>query len=97
MAMKRVRLIVKGRVQGVFYRKTTGEVARSLGLTGFVRNLSNKDVEIVVEGDSDVIAKLIEWARIGPPHADVKDLLIEYSDYTGQYDKFMIDYRTHKI
>lgn len=65
------RLIVHGRVQGVFYRDWTVKTARALGLAGWVRNCPDGTVEIVAEGDAQTIDRLIELARKGPPAAEI--------------------------
>lgn len=65
-------LVIHGRVQGVFYRGWAVETARSLGLTGWVRNLRDGTVEAAVEGDEPVVARFIELAHAGPPSAQVE-------------------------
>jgi acylphosphatase len=67
---------VKGNVQGVFYRASTVDVAKSLGLKGYVRNEPDGSVFIEAEGEEEIVKKLIEWARNGPPHARVDNLEI---------------------
>ncbi len=69
--MRRVHLIVSGRVQGVYYRQSSKECADGLGLAGWVRNRQNGTVEAVVEGEPDAVAKFIAWCHEGPPHARV--------------------------
>ena len=64
-------LILHGRVQGVFYRDWTVETARSLGLTGWVRNLPDGTVEAHLEGEDSAVARMIEAMRAGPPRARV--------------------------
>lgn len=66
------RLIVRGRVQGVFYRNWTIEQARALGLTGWVRNLRSGEVEIFANGADADVAELIQRCRRGPPAAVVE-------------------------
>ncbi|MBH9537985.1 acylphosphatase [Novosphingopyxis sp. YJ-S2-01] len=66
------RLVVHGRVQGVWYRNWTVEAARDLGLTGWVRNHDDGTVEIHAEGEPDAIDRLIDLAQDGPPAADVE-------------------------
>lgn len=83
-----VRLIVRGRVQGVFFRGATVEEARSLGLTGWVRNLPDGSVEIVAEGKSATLRMLIAWAHVGPPAARVDELVEEWSAFSAQYQDF---------
>ncbi len=75
--MKRIRATVSGRVQGVYYRASTETEARRLGLTGWVRNLSNGDVEFEVEGPEGAVDALIEWAHQGPAMAKVHTLNIK--------------------
>jgi acylphosphatase len=71
VSIKRISAIVSGRVQGVYYRASTETEARRLGVTGWVRNLSNGDVEFEAEGPEDVIDELIKWAYQGPEMAQV--------------------------
>jgi acylphosphatase len=72
--IKRVVLIVHGRVQGVFYRDSTMRKARELGLTGTVRNLPEGSVEIVAQGPGPALDDLILWAHEGPPAAVVSEV-----------------------
>jgi len=76
--LKRVTLIVHGRVQGVFYRDSTMRKARELGLAGTVRNLPEGSVEIVAQGPSTVLDDLIQWAYEGPPAAVVSEVQTIY-------------------
>lgn len=71
------RLIVRGRVQGVFYRGWTVEVARALGIAGWVRNRRSGEVEIYAVGEPGAVAALIEHCRIGPLAARVEDVAAE--------------------
>jgi len=87
---KRAHIIVKGLVQGVFFRATTKEVARSLGLTGWVRNVDDDKVEIMVEGEEEQIKKLIEWSWEGPPAAKVEDVKVIWQNFLGEFKKFEI-------
>lgn len=66
-----VQILVKGKVQGVFYRASTKAKAKELSLTGFVQNQSDGSVLIETEGDEKDIGKLKEWCQIGPPGAEV--------------------------
>lgn len=65
----RERVIVEGRVQGVFFRAETQKAARALGVRGWVRNLPDGRVEAVFEGESAAVARAVEWARHGPERA----------------------------
>jgi len=70
----RAHVIVKGLVQGVFFRAFTREVASSLGLKGWVRNLWDGSVEAVLEGPKDRIELALERLKEGPPSARVQEL-----------------------
>ncbi|HEY9732089.1 MAG TPA: acylphosphatase [Drouetiella sp.] len=80
--MAKAILLIKGRVQGVFYRYSTREKADALGLSGWVRNLSDGSVEACALGDRARIESLIEWCRVGPPHADVKSVDVNWGGDT---------------
>jgi acylphosphatase len=69
-----IRLTVSGKVQGVFYRQSTCEVANKLGLTGFVQNLSNGDVLIEVHGEEAKVEELYQWSLKGPMLAQVQSV-----------------------
>lgn len=71
------RLVISGRVQGVFYRGWMVEAARSLGVTGWVRNRAGGDVEAFVIGAAVDVAALIERCRSGPPAARVTGIAVE--------------------
>ena len=71
MATVRVRVIVDGRVQGVFFRDSTRREALALGVTGWVRNLSDGRVEAVFEGEPEAVADAVAWSRRGPDRAVV--------------------------
>lgn len=86
----RAHLVIKGRVQGVFFRLETREQAAALGLTGWVRNKPDGTVEIVAEGYRKDIEKLIAWCRLGPPMAEVTGAAVNWEHYTGEFAKFAI-------
>lgn len=67
--------MVRGRVQGVYYRASAADHARGLGLGGWVRNLPDGAVEAVAEGEREAIERFVAWCRTGPPLARVKELL----------------------
>ena len=83
---KRLRLRVHGKVQGVFFRASTRDQARRLGLRGWVRNCEDGTVELVADGPADAVDTLQEWARQGPEHARVDDLQI--FEETPNHDEF---------
>jgi acylphosphatase len=67
----RRRLIVRGRVQGVFYRDSCRREAEALAVDGSVRNRPDGAVEVVAEGERAAVERLVGWCRTGPPHARV--------------------------
>ena len=74
------RLIVRGRVQGVFFRGWTADEARALGLSGWVRNRRDGTVEMVVDGPEDAIAAMVESVHRGPPAARVERVEVADAD-----------------
>jgi acylphosphatase len=90
--MKRVKAIVSGRVQGVFYRAAAREQADRLGLSGYVRNLPNGDVELVAEGEDDRVNRLVAWARIGPPMAHVDGVTVEDLEGEREFSGFRVSH-----
>lgn len=70
------RCLVSGRVQGVFYRASTAERARTLGVTGYAKNLPDGRVEVLACGEEAKVKELIEWLWQGPPAAKVEQIEI---------------------
>jgi acylphosphatase len=68
----RRRVVVHGRVQGVFFRDSTRQQAEKAGVAGWVSNREDGTVEAVFEGDEDAVARILDWVREGPGHADVE-------------------------
>jgi acylphosphatase len=87
---RRVRLIVSGHVQGVFYRATTATRARELGLLGHARNLADGRVEVIAEGTPDAVSALIAFCRDGPPAARVAAVEVAELEPTGEDDRFCV-------
>lgn len=82
--MKAVRVLIEGRVQGVWYRGWTVEEATRRGLQGWVRNLSDGRVEAVFSGDEAKVDSMIQACRAGPPAANVRSVSAEpYLDDPG--------------
>jgi acylphosphatase len=91
--LARLSATVRGRVQGVYFRYFVRNEARKLGLTGYVRNLATGDaVEIKAEGQKRQLDKLLEQLKTGPPGARVKEVQVDWSDCSGQFDSFGIRY-----
>jgi len=72
--MKQVHLLVSGRVQGVCYRHCSAKKARELGLRGFVKNLANGKVEILIEGESDKVEAFVGFCKNNPSYANIEDV-----------------------
>jgi acylphosphatase len=81
--VKRVRLLISGRVQGVFFRAECAQRARALGLCGLVRNDSEGRVEAAFEGDPSAIDAMVEWCRQGPSLAVVDDVHVVQEEPRG--------------
>jgi len=79
--MKTVRLTIKGKVQGVFYRATAKDMAGELGIKGWVKNLPDKNVEIRATASEELLQKFIDWCKLGPPKAKVDDVIVEELDF----------------
>lgn len=86
----RLHLYIIGRVQGVYFRDSTRELAESLGLTGYVKNLPDGRVEAVVEGEKDSVDRLAQWCHSGPPRAIVSSVEIHNESYKGEFEIFGI-------
>jgi acylphosphatase len=81
---RRARVRVRGFVQGVYYRADARARARSLGVSGWVRNASDGSVEAVFEGDDDLVESMIAWCRRGPAGARVDDVEVEWEEPLGE-------------
>ena len=90
MAVKRAHLVIQGRVQGVFFRATTQDEAVRLGLTGWVRNLWNGDVEALFEGEEEKVKEMVAWCHQGPSYARVNNVEVKWEEATGEFRSFQI-------
>ena len=75
--MIRYRVLVSGQVQGVFFRDTCRRTALAHGVSGWVRNLPDGQVEAVFEGQPEDVDRLVAWARHGPPRAVVAQVAVQ--------------------
>ena len=92
MEMVRAHVVVEGRVQGVFFRYRTQEMAYQLGVKGWVRNRRDGKVEAVFEGEKGRVDQLVQWCRRGPSEAKVTNVHLSWEDYTGEFTDFSITY-----
>jgi len=86
----RVRVVVSGKVQQVFFRHYVKETADDIPLYGWVRNLRNGDVELVAEGYKADLDRFVEMVHKGSPFAIIRDTKTEWSDYQGEFDRFSV-------
>lgn len=89
-SQKQVRLRIRGRVQGVFFRQSAKEEALRLGLRGWVRNTWEGEVEAVAQGPSAEVDEFVSWCHQGPPHAWVESVKVEESDASEQFQTFRV-------
>ncbi len=92
MVQKRVHIFVNGRVQGVFFRQATKVIAIKNNVTGWVRNLDDGRVEILIEGDDKCIDSVIAWCDCGPANSRVDDIQINNENYLGSFENFEVRY-----
>ena len=84
--MKTVRLIIKGKVQGVFFRATAKDIADDLGVNGWIKNLPDRNVEIRATAAEQILQQFIDWCKQGPPRARVDDVIVEepgFEEFNG--------------
>ncbi len=83
MDITRARAVIRGRVQGVFFRAEASARARSLGLTGWVRNLPDGSVEAVFEGPQEAVESMLRWCAQGPAGARVDAVEVAWEPPAG--------------
>ena len=86
----RARLVVTGRVQGVWFRGSMQEEARRLGLSGWVRNLRDGSVEAEAAGERGAVEALAVWAQSGPPGARVDAVTVDWIAPRGDSGGFVV-------
>jgi len=88
----RARVIVEGRVQGVFFRHHTEEMAFNLDVKGWVKNRRDGSVEALFEGEKEKVDQIIQWCHRGPSEARVTKVHTTWENYTGEFDDFSVRY-----
>ena len=88
----RAHVIFIGKVQGVFFRANTERKAKEIGVNGWIRNVEDGSVEAIFEGPKDKIKVLIVYCSKKQPHANVKDMKIDWQEYQNEFDEFIIRY-----
>jgi acylphosphatase len=89
---QRLHAVVRGRVQGVFFRANTESKARKLGLKGYVMNTADGNVEIVAEGAKEKLKEMLEWCKKGPMFSHVEKVDVSWEPATGEFGGFAIKY-----
>lgn len=85
-----MHLYISGKVQGVYFRQGMKETAEKNNVMGWVKNLPDKKVEAVLEGEESNVDAVIEWSRFGPPGAIVDDLEILNENFNERLSDFEI-------
>ncbi len=86
----RAHVYVSGKVQGVFFRAETADLARRLGIVGWVRNLPDGRIEALLEGEKEHVEKVVEFCRRGPSGAYVQELDVKWGDSKGEFRDFRV-------
>ena len=92
MKQQRVHILVSGKVQGVFFRQALKVMAKKNNAFGWVKNLEDKRVEALLEGDTENINSIVEWARIGPAHSRVDNIEINDEQFKNEFSIFEVLY-----
>lgn len=88
----RVHVFVTGKVQGVYFRQNTKQVAARHGVVGWVRNLNDGRVEALFEGEQANVSEVVEWCHVGPPKAHVDHVNVKFEKYSGEFVDFDVSY-----
>jgi acylphosphatase len=86
----RAHILISGRVQGVLFRKGVTDLARYLGVGGWVRNLRDGRVEAMAEGEKSKVEELLRFCRVGPPGARVVNVDVTWLEASGEFRGFRI-------
>ena len=85
-----VKLIIKGKVQGVYFRFNMQQIAKKNSVVGWVRNLPDGRVEALLSGNKIDVNNVVEWSKIGPENSRVDEVKIEYGERREEYRDFVI-------
>lgn len=83
-------ILVSGRVQGVAFRYYARNIASQLGVGGWIKNLPDGKVELLVEGSKNSVEEMVEWCKRGPRMAEVEDIEVDWLPYSGKYNEFQL-------
>jgi len=91
--MQHLTLKIYGKVQDVYFRDNTTELAKKLGLVGYVKNIADGSLEVVAEGEELPLKKLLDWCKIGPRLAKVERVEEEWEEVGNlSFEEFEIEY-----
>ena len=88
----RARVVISGRVQGVFFRLETKRAAEKYGVFGWVKNQRDGTVAALFEGSKENVDSMLEWCKQGPPLAKVQSVDVEWGDYKSEFNGFEVTY-----
>ncbi|WP_027340596.1 acylphosphatase [Halonatronum saccharophilum] len=89
---KAIKVLIKGKIQGVGYRANTHQKATQLGITGYIRNTTGSTIELVGEGEEESLNKLVDYLKVGPSGAEIEEIDVEWIEATGDHIRFAIKY-----
>ena len=92
MKQQRIRVLVSGKVQGVFFRQALKVVAKKNNVSGWVRNLKDGRVEAILEGDNKSVNSVIEWTSIGPANSHIDDIEVINEEFKNEFSMFEVLY-----
>ena len=92
MKQQRVHIFISGKVQGVFFRQALKVIAKKNNVVGWVRNLPDKRVEAILEGDSKSVNSVIKWTRVGPANSRVEDIQVSNEEFRNEFSTFEVLY-----
>ncbi len=92
MENQRVHIFISGKVQGVFFRQALKVIAKKNNVLGWVRNLPDKRVEALLEGDNTSVNSVIKWARVGPANSRVEDIQVSNEEFRNEFSTFEVLY-----
>jgi acylphosphatase len=88
--MERVKIVVYGIVQGVFFRASVRDIALDLGLKGYAKNMDDGSVKVVAEGPNDKLKKLVEYCKNGPRTAEVEKIEVKFGKNRNKLEGFKV-------
>ena len=92
MKQQRAHLMISGKVQGVFFRQALKVIAKKNNVSGWVRNLKDRHVEAILEGNIESVNLVIEWSRMGPANSRVDDVEVSIEEFKNEFSVFDVLY-----